>query len=277
MRRLTAAIVLILALAASSALAAGGGQVSAGEGVVQATVSYPPPPASLGGGALPGLRLEISRSGQSFYAQPVSSRYCREYCGLESFGGGPLLVKDLEGDGEPDVVLELNTGGAHCCTVVQVFSLDPGVMAYRGIERDFGDPGAVLEDVAGDGRLELESADDRFAYAFTSYAFSGLPVQIWRISDARFVNVTRSFPRALRADAARQLKGFLANRRQGMGLGLIAAWAGDEYLLGHRSLVAGTLAREARFGRLRSGDHLSPGGGAFVRKLKRFLVSNGYA
>lgn len=262
---------------AGATAGAGGGSVTAAERAVTATLTYPPPDTAIGPIAEPGLHLQIERSGQSFYSGPVSSPGCPQACGLETAAGGPLQVKDLEGNGQPEAIVSLNTGGAHCCTIVQVFSFDPGVQAYRPLERDFGDPGALLTDLNGDGHLEFESADDRFAYAFTSYAYSGLPLQVWRFQDGRFVDVTRDFPKELSVDAARQFKGFLATRRHGMGLGLIAAWAGDEYLLGHRALVARTLSREARAGHLRSGDHMSPGGSAFVVKLKRFLVRNGYA
>jgi hypothetical protein len=157
------------------------------------------------GGPLPyfDLKLSISNSGTSFYEQPVSSRYCAGGCIPEELSGesgkpSSVAVADLEDNGQPQVVLQLNTGGAHCCTIVQVFSFDPGVMAYRSVEHDFGDPGALLTDLAGDGHLELESADDRFAYAFSSYAYTGLPLQIWRIEEARFVNGPRSSRRRSR-------------------------------------------------------------------------------
>jgi hypothetical protein len=188
----------------------------------------------------------------------------------------PLAVEDLEGNGQPSIVLELSTGGAHCCSIVQIFSLDPGTMTYRSVERDFGDPGALVTDLAGDGRLEFQSADDRFAYEFTPYAYSGLPLQIWSFIEGRFIDVTKQFPAAIAADASRQLKGFLANRRQGYGLGLIAAWAADQELLGHDGQVRATLAHEARNGRLRSRGHYGPSGHAFVAELLRFLAHTGY-
>ena len=274
---LAPALIALIVLAPAAGSAEGATQsVSAGEGTVAATLSYQASEAEPGSGPVAGLELDITRSGESFFSGPVGSTHCLSTCGLEHFGGGPLEVKELEGDGEPDVVVELNTGGAHCCTVVQVFSLDPGVQAYHVFEKDFGDPGAALLDLAGDGRLEFESADDRFAYAFASYAFSGLPLQIWRFQDNRFLDVTREFPQALAADAARQFKGFLATRHAGLGLGLIAAWAADEDALGHRGLVARTLAREARRGRLRSREAFTPSGDRFIEKLNRFLKRTGY-
>lgn len=283
-RRRARAARRVAALLAAAALAAGacvatpavaGSSASAHEGSIEATLSW-----SGGGGEasepVSGLGLTITRGGQKAYAAPVASAACPEACGLERALGGPLLVRDLEGNGQPNVIVELYTGGAHCCTILQLFTYDPGVMTYRVTERDFGDPGARVADVAGDGRLELESADDRFAYEFAPFAFSGLPVQIWSLRGGRLVDTTRSFPKAIAADAARQLKGFDHERARGLGLGLIAAWAADEYLLGKRSLVARTLSREASRGNLRSHEHYGPSGGAFVAKLKRFLKSDRY-
>jgi hypothetical protein len=255
-------------------------EASAQEGPVHATLTY----REGLGGPLPyfDLKLAIARSGTIFYEQPVASHYCPSGCVPEPIGSGPsksspLAVSDLEGNGEPDVVLELSTGGAHCCTITQVFSLDPGTMTYRLTEHDFGDPGALLTDVAGNGQLEFESADDRFAYEFTSYAYSGLPLQIWRFHEGGFIDVTSEFPKLIAADAKRQLKYFLANRRQGLGLGFIAAWAGDEYLLGHRTKVASKLAAEARLHHLRSAERITPSGQAFIERLKHFLKKTGYS
>ncbi len=278
-RRLLTATVLVLATGTTGVAAAvqKSVEVSATEGTVSATLTYRQSTHAAVAPLVSDLQLQISRAGVSVFATPVHSHFCEALCGLERFGTGPLRVKDLEADGQPNVVVELNTGGDHCCTVVQVYTYDPGASTYRVSEHDFGDPGALLTDVAGDERVELESADDRFAYAFTSFAFSGLPLQIWRFAKGQFSDATREFPQAIAADAKRQWGGFLANRRRGLGLGFIAAWAADEELLGNHGAVADTLAREARLRHLRSGDHLSPGGTRFVRKLQRFLLKTGYA
>ncbi|HMD51559.1 MAG TPA: hypothetical protein VKG62_02510 [Solirubrobacteraceae bacterium] len=274
---LLATATVVVACSGALASSASAASVSASEGIVQATLSYEGPVSGQGGQGLTNMKLAINRSGVSFYDQPVTSHDCATApCGLENAGGGPLQVKDLEGNGQPDVILGLNTGGAHCCTIEQVFWFDPGVMAYRLVEHDFGDPGAVVSDVAGNGHLEFRSADDRFAYAFGSYAFSGLPVQIWQFREGSFVDITKQFPTVIAADAVRQLKEFDANRGRGLGLGEIAAWAADEYLLGHRSLVKHTLEREARGHHLRSYQHMNPEGTAFIKQLGHFLARNGY-
>jgi hypothetical protein len=288
------AIAPLPALAAALALALGGAPTAAGaaepssvsaeasarEGAVRAVLTY----REGLGRPLPyfDLKLSIARSGTSFYEQPVSSRDCPSGCepltlGNDSSQLSPLAVADLEANAQPNVVLELSSGGAHCCSVVQVFTYDPGTMTYGVAEHDFGDPGARLTELEGGVSPVFESADDRFAYKFAPYAYSGLPLQVWRFREGRFTNVTSGFPRAIAADAAVQLKGFMQTRREGNGLGLIAAWAADEYMLGHRALVARTLARELRHGRLRSKEHYAPSGAAFISSLNRFLKHSGYA
>jgi hypothetical protein len=174
------------------------------------------------------------------------------------------------------VIVTLSTGGAHCCTIAQIFSFDSGVMAYRPLERNFGDPGVRITDVAGDGKLELETSDDRFAYLFESFAYSGLPIQIFRLQGGRLVDSTRMFPAAVAADAARQLKAFTANRHAGLGLGFAAAWVADEALLGRSAAAFTRLNREARAHRLRSRDHFGPAGSRFVSLLRRRLHRFGY-
>jgi hypothetical protein len=251
--------------------------IATSSGDVVATLSYELNTGSSGGATYSSEHLQISQGGTSYYNAAIRSSACSGECALEVGSSGALTLADLEGNGQPDVVLRLNTGGAHCCNIVQIFSFDPGVMAFRETERDFGDPGADLRDLAGEGRLEFVSGDDRFAYEFAPYAYSPLPLQIWQLRDGRLLDVTRSFPRQLTVDASRQFRLFLFNRRLGLGLGCLAAWAADEELLGHGRAVTALLARELHRHNLRSRVSLSPGGSAFVKKLESFLEKTGYS
>ncbi|MGA2758025.1 MAG: hypothetical protein ABSF58_11785, partial [Solirubrobacteraceae bacterium] len=185
-----------------------------------------------------------------------------------------LTVADLGAGGSPDVILDLYSGGAHCCSILQVYRFEADRGTYSILQRDFGDPGASLVELGG-SRVFL-SADDRFAYAFTSFAFSGLPVAIWQLRPQGFADVTRRFPARIATDAARQYGAYLANRSQGFGLGFIAAWAADEDLLGHATLVARTLSAAKGDGYLRSADGLASAG-AFIASLQRDLAKWGYA
>jgi len=58
-----------------------------------------------------------------------------------------------------------------------------------------------LEPILERGQPELVSQDDRFAYAFTSFALSYLPVRVWHFDHGRLVDVTRRFPAQVGRDA----------------------------------------------------------------------------
>jgi hypothetical protein len=224
-------------------------------------------------------RLKISQGAAVLYDQPVIAAFCGTQCAPGStVASQPAVhVVDLESTGQPDVVLDLFSGGAHCCSIEQIFSFDPGTMSYVKTERNFGDPGERIVDLRHNGRHEFLSADDSFAYEFTDYAASGLPIQVLTFANHRFTDVTRSYPGLIRSDAARWLRFFRSMKRYHWvdTVGLIAAWAADEELLGHQRLVNRYLAAQRRAGHLKSGDGQA-GGSRFIAKLKRFLRSHGY-
>lgn len=224
-----------------------------------------------------GLHLTISRSGAVVYDQPVVAKFCGKLC----WPGGVIHsssvhVVDLEGTGDPDVVLDLYSGGAHCCTVEQVFSFDPATGTYAKTEQVFGDPAAKIVDLGHDGHFEFLTADDSFAYKFTDFAASGLPIEILTFAGGHFTDVTRSYPKLVAKDAALWLRAFKAQARQHYpdSLGVIAAWAADEDLLGHTKLVKRYLHQQAVAGHLNA--PFGAGGTRFVAKLQRFLRRRGY-
>jgi hypothetical protein len=190
-----------------------------------------------------------------------------------------VQVIDLDGTGQPNVVLNLFSGGAHCCSIAQVFTFDPGTMTYGMTERNFGDPGDRIEDLNHDGRFELVAADDRFAYAFTDFAASGLPLQILTFTGSRFQDVTNSYPALIRKDAGTWLKAFrqLDHGHDIDSVGVIAAWAADEYRLGKVAAANRFLHQQANAGHLKSALGASvPQGQRFVTKLLKFLRQHGY-
>jgi hypothetical protein len=263
------AAICVLALAPSSALAT---TQTAAAGPVSATFSFTFHPAV---NDYTGLRLKITRAGATAYDQAVASRFCASpFCwpGAPPQGhSSSVQVRDLDPGGELEVLLELYSGGAHCCVIEQVFSFDSAASTYLKTERNFGDYGAALKDLRHDGVLDFVSGDDSFAYAFTDFADSGLPIQILTFHARRFVNVTRHFPKLIARDAAHWLRAFKANLANGVGF--IAAWAADEELLGHSKLVKDTLARELKAGHLRG---TFESGSRFVRDLNRFLRRRHY-
>jgi hypothetical protein len=211
------------------------------------------------------LRLKIVRSGVVAYDRPVRSGFCGGACWPGAASGPSVHVVRLDRGSELQVVLDLYSGGAHCCSLEQVFSYDARARTYRQVERNFGDPLAELKVLGRDGRSEFVSADDRFASAFTSFAGSGLPIQIFSFSSGRFHDVTRSYPALIVKDAARWWRVYRSNLIDGQGV--IAAWAADEYMLGKAAAARRTLDSE------RAKQHLTK---SFVRELETFLRRNGY-
>jgi len=192
-----------------------------------------------------------------------------------------LTVRDLDGNGEPEVIVDLYTNGAHCCFYSRIFRYpDMSGTGYEMTVHEWGDPGYVLKDLDGDGLPEFVSADDRFAYEFTAFAFSGLPIQIWQFRGGDFApemqDVTRSFPDQIKKDARRWWNAFLAARRHHEDArGVVAAWAADEYQLNLQDKVATTLQGMVRRHEL-GGPSGWPREKKYVRALKKFLVDSGY-
>jgi hypothetical protein len=150
-----------------------------------------------------------------------------------------------------------------------VYRLNAAASGYTTSSHNFGDPGFRLKDLDGDGRPEWVTGDDAFAYTFTAYAFSGLPVQILRYSAGTFSDVTNGFPAQIQTDAVRWLKRYRHARhaKDGTQLGVLAAWAADEYRLGRRAQALSYLHSEARKGFVKA---------RFVRRLDHFLRKRGY-
>ncbi len=80
----------------------------------------------------------------------------------------PLTGKDITGEGNPDVVIDSYTGGAHCCFITTVYDLGPTLT--KVLETRESNCSGRFEDLDGDGALEFITCDDLFAYQYCCYA-----------------------------------------------------------------------------------------------------------
>jgi hypothetical protein len=253
--RLTLLAAMLLALLAAPAHAKT--EIAAG-GAVSATLSYDNDPD---GDFDRNLRLSIVRAGQPahdarVYLSECGDSHCPQPWPGAIAGKRSLQVTDLDADGEPEVLVSLYTGGAHCCWVAQVFRLTPG--GYVFAENWFGD--ASYDIVGGD----FVTGDARFAYAFTAYAFSRFPVQVMRYRQGIFSDVTKEFPARIRTDLRRNRKLTAKALKAGQDArGAIAAYVADAHLLGQGPNALKWAA-----------DRVDRP--AFHRKLKRLLSRWGY-
>ncbi|HEX3978221.1 MAG TPA: hypothetical protein VHW96_18270 [Solirubrobacteraceae bacterium] len=260
-------LLTVVALAAPAAALASGAptpSVSASVGVAGARAGSD------------SLELAITRNGTVVYRRPVTASGCRGHCMDVAVppGKSPLHVLDLDGNGEPEVVLGLFTGGANCCFIDQVLSFDPATKTYVKAQHNFLNAGAALARL--DGHWVLRSGDSRITEAgFTDTADSGTPIQVWRFAGRAFTDVTRRYPKLIRADAAMWMR--LFNHHLSNGVGLIAAWAADQDLLGHSAMVDTTLRSFAAQNKLRTPLGLPHGSETqFVTQLEKLLHRLGY-
>jgi hypothetical protein len=277
--------VLRLAVVVCAATVAAGAAIPAwaqdGSGISRETASAGDVTAEYayrdaGRGQWTDLRLTVTRGGETAFDATPSAPDCRApYCGPGGLGNAPSLrVLDLDGDGEPEVVADMYTGGAHCCVVAEILRWTG--TKYASTTRNFADFGYTLQAPAGPGApATFVTGDARFAYAFASFADSRFPVRLLTYVRGTWRDVSRDHPETLRADADRWARTYRQRRRGTRALGVLAAWAADEYRLGRQAQVHRFLRAELSAGRLR-GDRMWPRRKTYISVLERRLRAWGY-
>jgi hypothetical protein len=219
--------------------------------------------------------LRIRRAGLVRFSAGLRRRPCA-HCQLQPanfFSRGPSVsIRDLDGDGEPEVVLDLYWGGAHCCWYTQIYRYMAGTAHYRPLVHVWGNFGYVLADLDHDGRQELVTRDNRFSYAFASFADSRWPVRILSYRRGGLTLATTEYPSEIRRDATELWREAMARRRGPSNQGIIAAWAADRCMLGNSGGALRTIDRLARTGRV----HGELPRLRFEKRLRRFLQRTGY-
>lgn len=222
------------------------------------------------------LHLKIIRNGQTLIDQPVpESEGSWPLVGLDSDWAkerekSSFQVQDLDADGEPEVLADFFTGGAHCCTYSLIYRYNPTQKTYSVLNQFWGNGGYQMKNLDKDRVPEFHSRDDRFAYAFGSYAGSGYPLQIWQYRQGKMVDVTRQYPQLIYNDAYQWWQIYTENREQDtieFGKGPLAAYLADKYLLG-QGQDGWRRVRQAYQGSDRQ---------KFFTELRQFLQENGYA
>ena len=240
-------------------------------GAVEALLTVERQRASYGVYDFRHLHLRVTLGGKTVFDRGLCSA---QTCGLGT--QRTLSLRNVWGDSVPEVLLDSYSGGAHCCFGTTVVFLD-GPPAGRTVFRLWGDPGYRL--VGRRGTTAFLSADDRFAYEFTSFAGSGLPLEVLTLDrGGAFQNVTRSWPDLIRADARQWWQAYVSQRGQAAAdvRGVLGAWCADEYLLGQAPSCEHELTRALGRGYLQ-GPTLWPAGQKFVALLHKQLKAWGYA
>jgi hypothetical protein len=264
--------IAVLLTAVVSAVAAEGAHADVivrEQGAVRATLSLSPARGAFG--RYRADNLEIVRGGQTLFDDVPEPRGC------ETVLCSPLdlRVRDLDGDGEPEVIYRTDSGYPQCCVITQVYWLLADGRRYVTIDHDFG-RGFVLKQLDHDARTEFVSSDVAFVQFRVASGDTALPLSIWRYDRLRFTDVTNRFPRQLRRESRELWQGYLKVRRDrdGAWVSQVAGWAADQYRLGRRAQALRVLGREASGGYMR-GTTLP--GRRFIRYIDGYLRANGYA
>jgi hypothetical protein len=184
-----------------------------------------------------------------------------------------MILRDLDGDREPELIVSFYSGGAHCCSTSAIYGYNAKANTYNPVTHYWGNGSAPtdLKDLNRDGKLEFVSHDDAFAYAFGSYAGSGAPLQIWNYRKGTMVNVTRQHRTLVYNDAYRWWQAFQAGKKAKdnteFGRGLLAAYVADKYVLGEGK-EGWERAQKAYYGDDKK---------EFFSNLRKFLQETGYA
>jgi hypothetical protein len=151
--------------------------------------------------------------------------------GMPEFPATAGLVEMDPANNTPEVFFEAYTGGAHCCTELRVLSRSASgtwktlqLGAYNG-------GGGLVDDMDGDGRYEIASADEAFLYAFGCYACSAAPLKITAIEAGAARDATFE-PRF-----QEKQREYLAQLEDGLELseaenGFLAGWVAQKIIVG---------------------------------------------
>jgi hypothetical protein len=183
-----------------------------------------------------------------------------------------VSISDLDGDGEPEVLLDLYWGGAHCCWYTQIYRYVPVVERYRAAVHVWGDFSYVLADLDHNGKQELVTRDNRFSYAFGSFADSRWPVHILTYEHGLTKVETTAYPSEIRRDATALWHEAMGRRAGRSNQGIIAAWAADQCMLSRWPTAFRTIDRLSRRGRI----HGELPRVRFESRLRTFLRRTGY-
>jgi virginiamycin B lyase len=219
-----------------------------------------------------GLRIHISRHGQELFHEAVPPQ-ASNAATVESRS---VFVRDLDGDGEPEVMLLLYGNCAGGCPWSRIYRYDRARNTYVVLRHAWGDGGATprVRDLDGDGRPEFISQDDRFG----AYILRGGPIQIWFYRRGVLRDVTRRYPGPIRRDAAKLWRWYRAHGRRS-GRYVLPLWTADEYLLGRQAAADRVLEQIAAKGGLKRhyGDYGPRSPWAFILQLKALLRRIGYS
>jgi hypothetical protein len=279
-----AAALLLLLLTGAPASAATRTETST-SGQVTATFSYDYKKSQDGGYDFSNLHVTIDRAGAGLLDESLDDTQCKGCSSWPADGGSKatqsVKVRDLDADDEPEVLVDLYSGGANCCWFTVSYRFDEALNKYvKKVLRPGLSFPYVLKDLDKNGLPEFRSVDYRFAYKYGSNADTPRPLRIFNWSAGKLVDVTVGFPRLAALDAADMYKGYLHFRKvKDVNVrGLLAAYLADSYNAGNGRVAWRRVVAAYRRGDVdkKFASDSGPFGKAYLKSLRSFMKKLGY-
>ena len=170
-------------------------------------LSYLPGPSA----DVNGYRLQLwLRQGTEFAV--MGNIYTISRLGMEQVQLNDVLdeqvnLKDINGDGQLELIVQTYSGGAHCCFSTLVYQFEPELtQVLASLPSNCG---GQFEDLRGDGVPEFITCDDRWAYRYCPFAMSPLPLIVLEYQPGRgYVNASPDYPEKY-AESLQRYRGLL--------------------------------------------------------------------
>jgi len=221
-------------------------------------------------------RIKIVRDGQSILDDAVfipvtfdqnDGTKPREEISEGSFVS--LKVQDLDGDREPEILLDLMLGkkSAKRDFYSLIYRYESTTKRYSLIKNLWGNVSYKIEDLDGDNLPEFKTEDDRFAEVFSPATDPKLPLRIFQYRQGKMLDVTKNYPVQVYTNASELWVESRKRQSNNQDVkGVFAAYMASKYLLG----------QEAEGWQLLDKVYQGSDRTQFFAQLRQFLANNGY-
>ncbi|MCU0515371.1 MAG: S-layer homology domain-containing protein [Oscillatoria sp. Prado101] len=172
-------------------------------------------------------RLQVKRAGEILLDAPLPVG-----TGISANLG--FRLQDLDGDREPEILVDFFTRERGCCSYSLIYRYLPASRQYSYIQLPWGYAGYKLKDFDLDGIPEFETSDRRFGVQFASSDPQvPSPLQILQYRQGQMFDVTRQYPSLVAQSASRLWADYQTKRSQNQDVkAVIAAYLAEKHLLG---------------------------------------------
>ena len=234
----------------------------AGQGAVRAELRYQTKPNSI---EWTNGRFRIWIRGRLVVKRRIAY-------GAVTYRRRPIAVRQLDGTGRPEVLLDEYSGGNGCCWTHWIYA------GARRIRAPWLGP-PTIRDGDGDGKPEFYGVEPRW-FLWGARSRGRSPIKVWTYSARAVHDVTRSFPADVESDQAEHYAAYQSAVAADSGSGArnaLASYVADGYTLGQGDASMAVLQAAADAGHLDNTDEVDQASTAeYLDQLADLLREGGY-